>query len=272
MKKTTRFAGGFLHITNSCNLGSGVAAVRGDLYKGKETFPHCQSLALRERWHFACEMTERVRHERCRGFLVGAGVSASRAAKKAPPGLFSRRNASAGPQLFESTREGVTLVFCKRKRPAYFLRWSFWWARVSRRAALLKKPHWGFFARRDASAGPQLFESTREGVTLGFLQKKKTGVFSTLVFLVGAGVSASRAAKKAPLGLFCPAGRKRRAAAVRIHPRGCDFVFLQKKKTNVFSTLVFLVGAGGFEQAALSPVGSCLNAIQRIHAAFQSAA
>ena len=90
--------------------------------------------------------------------------------------------------------------------------------------------------------------------------------------LVGAGVSAGRAAKKAPVGLFCPAGRKRRAAAVRIHPRGCDFGFLQKKKTSVFSTLVFLVGAGGFEQAALSPVGSCLNAIQRIHAAFQAAA
>ena len=156
MKKTTRFAGGFLHITNSCNLGSGVDAVRGDLYKGKETFPHCQSLALRERWHFACEMTERVRHGRCRRFLVGAGVSASRAAKKAPPGLF---------------------------------------------------------ARRDASAGPQLFESTREGVTLGFLQKKKT---------------------------------------------------------SVFSTLVFLVGAGGFEQAALSPVASCLRSIQWFHAAFRT--
>ena len=156
IKKTTRFAGGFLYITNSCNLGSGVDAVRGDLYKGKETFPHCQSLALRERWHFACEMTERVRHGRCRGFLVGAGVSAS------------------------------------------------------------------------------------------------------------------RAAKKAPLGLFCPAERKRRAAAVRIHPRGCVLGFLQKKKTSVFSTLVFLVGAGGFEQAALSPVASCLRSIQWFHAAFRT--
>ena len=177
MKKTTRFAGGFLYITNSRNLGSGVDAVRGDLYKGKETFPHCQSLALRERWHFACEMTERVRHGRCRGFLVGAGVSASRAAKKAPLGLFSRRDASAGPQLFESTREGVTLGFCKRKRPAYFLRWSFWWARVDRQAALLKKPHRGFFARRNANAGPQLFESTREGVTWGFCKRKRPAYF-----------------------------------------------------------------------------------------------
>ncbi len=146
MKKTTRKTGGFLYITNSRNLGSGVAAVRRDLYKGKETFPHCQSLALRERWHFACEMTERVRHERCRGFLVGAGVSAS------------------------------------------------------------------------------------------------------------------RAAKKAPLGLFCPAGRKRRAAAVRIHPRGCVFGFLQKKKTSVFSTLIFLVGGTQAPGRSCSnpPAGVCL--------------
>ena len=148
-------------------------------------------------------------------FLVWWAQVSRRAAllKKPHRGFFARRDASAGPQLFESTREGVTLVFCKRKRPAYFLRWSFWWARVSRRAALLKKPHWGFFARRDASAGPQLFESTREGVTLGFLQKKKT---------------------------------------------------------SVFSTLVFLVGAGGFEQAALSPVASCLRSIQWFHAAFRT--
>lgn len=152
MKKTTRFAGGFLHITNSCNLGSGVVAVRGDLYKGKETFPHCQSLALRERWHFACEMTERVRHGRCRGFLVGAGVSAS------------------------------------------------------------------------------------------------------------------RAAKKAPVGLFCPAGRKRRAAAVRIHPRGCDFGFLQKKKDQRIFYAGLFGGRGWIRTSrtlscgflpALNPMVSC---------------
>ena len=146
MKKTTRFAGGFLYITNSCNLGSGVAAVWGDLYKGKETFPHCQRLALRERWHFACEMTERIRHGRCRGFLVGAGVSAS------------------------------------------------------------------------------------------------------------------RAAKKASLGLFCPAGRKRRAAAVRIHPRGCDFGFFAKEKDR----RIFYAGLfGGAKQPKSEPLpsGASLAAI-----------
>ena len=29
------------------------------------------------------------------------------------------------------------------------------------RAAHLKKPHWGFFARRTVRGGPMLFESTR---------------------------------------------------------------------------------------------------------------
>ena len=112
-------------------------------------------------------------------FLVWWARVSRRAAllKKPHRGFFARRDASAVPQLFESTREGVTLVFCKRKKPAYFLRWSFWWARVFRRAALLKKPRRGFFARRDASAVPQLFESTREGVSLGFCKRKRPAYF-----------------------------------------------------------------------------------------------
>ena len=64
--------------------------------------------------------------------------------------------------------------FSNRKQVRIFL---VWWARVSRRAALLKKPHRGFFARRDASAGPQLFESTREGVTWGFYKRKRPAYF-----------------------------------------------------------------------------------------------
>ena len=38
---------------------------------------------------------------------------------------------------------------------------GLWWARVDSRAAHLKKPRRGFFARRQ-SGGPVLFESTRE--------------------------------------------------------------------------------------------------------------
>ena len=71
-------------------------------------------------------------------FLVWWARVSRRAAllKKPHRGFFARRDASAVPQLFESTRRGVTLVFCKRKRPACFLRWSFWWARVDS-----NKPH-----------------------------------------------------------------------------------------------------------------------------------
>ena len=88
---------------------------------------------------------------------------------------------STGAFILKPEENEKSEPFSNRKQVRIFL---VWWARVARRAALLKKPHWGFFARRDASAVPQLFESTRGGVTLGFLQKKKTGVFSTLVFLV----------------------------------------------------------------------------------------
>ena len=125
----------------------GVAAVRGDLYKGKDTFPYCQSLALRERWHFACEMTERAGTGGVADFWW---VRVSRRAallKKPHRGFFARRDASAGPQLFESTREGVTWGFYKRKRPAYFLRWSFGgrgWIRTTEAESsrFTVCPHW----------------------------------------------------------------------------------------------------------------------------------
>ena len=177
MKKTTRFAGGFLHITNSCNLGSGVVAVRGDLYKGKETFPHCQSLALRERWHFACEMTERVRHERCRGFLVGAGVSASRAAKKAPLGLFcpaGRKRRAAAVRIHP---RGCDFGFLQKKKTSVFSTLVFLVGAGCSASRAAKKAPPGLFSRRNASAGPQLFESTREGVTLGFCKRKRPAYF-----------------------------------------------------------------------------------------------
>ena len=61
---------------------------------------------------------------------------------------------------------------------------------------------------------------------------------------------ASRAAKNSPLGCFCAVFCDS-AAAVRIHPRGCDLRCRTKQKTSVFFTLVFLVGAGGFEPPKL---------------------
>ena len=108
---------------------------------------------------------------------MGAGCSASRAAKKSPPGLFSRRNASAGPQLFESTREGGTLVFLQKKKTSVFSTLVFLvGAGVSASRAAKKSPP-GLFSRRNASAGPQLFESTREGVSWGFCKRKRPAYF-----------------------------------------------------------------------------------------------
>ena len=180
--------------------------------------------------------------------MVGAGVSASRAAKKAPPGLFcpaGRKRRAAAVRIHP---RGCDFGFLQKKKTSVFSTLVFLvGAGVSASRAAKKAPP-GLFCPAGRKRRAAAVRIHPRGCDFGFLQKKKTSVFSTLVFLVGAGVSASRAAKKAPLGLFCPAGRKRRAAAVRIHPRGCDFGFLQKKKISVFSTLVFLV-----ERSNLNP-------------------
>ena len=60
---------------------------------------------------------------------------------------------------------------------------------------------------------------------------------------------ASRAAKNSPPGCFCAIFNDI-AAAVRIHPPG-EFSLVAKQKTSVISTLVLLVGAGGFEPPKL---------------------
>ena len=71
-------------------------------------------------------------------------------------------------------------------------------------------------------------------------------------FLFGGRGWTSRAAHlKKPRRGFFPRRTVRRVDAVRIHPRGCDLRCQAKQKTSVFSTLVFLVGAGGFEPPKL---------------------
>ena len=55
-----------------------------------------------------------------RAFLVGAGGFASRASKKAPLGLFCRRDVGRRPMLFSSPLEGETSEICKRKTSVYF--------------------------------------------------------------------------------------------------------------------------------------------------------
>ena len=98
--------------------------------------------------------------------------------------------------------------------------------------------------------GPMLFESTRP-TSLALSQNKNLSVLSYVEVFWWARVDvASRASKKAPQGLFCPpdysAGRccSNPPSRVRLKMPG-------KTKTSVISTLVLLVGAGGFEPPKL---------------------
>ena len=92
-----------------------------------------------------------------------------------------------------------------------------------------------------------LFESTRP-VSLALQQNKNLSVLSYVEVFWWARVDiASRASKKAPQGLFCPpdysAGRSCSNPPSRVKLKIPD-----KTKTSVFSTLVFLVGAGGYRE------------------------
>ena len=98
--------------------------------------------------------------------------------------------------------------------------------------------------------GPMLFESTRP-VSLALQQNKNLSVLAYVEVFWWARVDvASRASKKAPQGLFYPpdysAGRccSNPPSRVRLKMPG-------KTKTSVISTLVLLVGAGGFEPPKL---------------------
>ena len=113
---------------------------------------------------------------------------------------------------------------------------GLWWARVDSRAAHLKKPRRGFFARRQ-SGGPVLFESTHlPGV--GARQTKSPMLLAEHRALVGAGGFASRAPEKAPQGLFRPPA-ERRAGAVRIRPRDISKANTYKKAPAYFYTSAF---------------------------------
>ena len=98
--------------------------------------------------------------------------------------------------------------------------------------------------------GPMLFEPTRP-VSLALQQNKNLSVLTYVEVFWWARVDvASRASKKAPQGLFYPpdysAGRccSNPPSRVRLKMSG-------KTKTSVISTLVLLVGAGGFEPPKL---------------------
>ena len=79
---------------------------------------------------------------------------------------------------------------------------------------------------------------------------KTSAYFYTLRFFGGRGWMSRAAHLKKPRRGFFARRTIRRADAVRIHPPG-EFSLVAKQKTSVISTLVFLVGAGGFEPPKL---------------------
>ena len=81
--------------------------------------------------------------------------------------------------------------------------------------------------------------------------KTKTSAYlHTLRFFGGRGWMSRAAHLKKPRRGFFARRTIRRADAVRIHPPG-EFSLVAKQKTSVISTLVLLVGAGGFEPPKL---------------------
>ena len=79
---------------------------------------------------------------------------------------------------------------------------------------------------------------------------KTSAYFHTLRFFGGRGWMSRAAHLKKPRRGFFARRTIRRADAVRIHPPG-EFSLVAKQKTSVISTLVLLVGAGGFEPPKL---------------------
>ena len=101
------------------------------------------------------------------------------------------------------------------------------------------------------SAGPQLFSSTRLCES-DICAKENRQCISTLAVFSWARVDyASRASKKAPQGPFCRRDVWRRPQLFESTLGYALKSFGQKKNSSIFTTLEFLVGAGGFEPPKL---------------------
>ena len=100
---------------------------------------------------------------------------ASRASKKAPQGLFCRRDGWRRPMLFESTRyDPLDMFLQNRNSSTRFGYWSSWWARVDCASRASKKAPQGLFCRRDGWRRPMLFESIRYDPLDVFLQNRNS--------------------------------------------------------------------------------------------------
>ena len=101
------------------------------------------------------------------------------------------------------------------------------------------------------SGGPQLFSSTRLCESDICAKENRQCISTPAVFSWARVDYASRASKKAPQGPFCRRDVWRRPLLFESTLGYALKSFGQKKNSSIFTTLEFLVGAGGFEPPKL---------------------
>ena len=101
------------------------------------------------------------------------------------------------------------------------------------------------------SAGPQLFSSTRLCESDICAKENRQCISTPAVFSWARVDYASRASKKAPQGPFCRRDVWRRPMLFESTLGYALKSFGQKRNSSIFTTLEFLVGAGGFEPPKL---------------------
>ena len=101
------------------------------------------------------------------------------------------------------------------------------------------------------SAGPQLFSSTRLCESNICAKENRQCISAPAVFSWARVDYASRASKKAPQGPFCRRDVWRRPMLFESTLGYALKSFGQKRNSSIFTTLEFLVGAGGFEPPKL---------------------
>ena len=168
------------------------------------------------------------------------------------PGRGSQRlhRALGGTRILLAAAPTAPPCFCRWQRSSLLHRGFFTRRTVRRVDAVRIHPCIPFFkADKTETPVPIGYRSSwwarvdvaSRAMSLALLQNKNLSALAYVEAFWWARVDvASRAAKNSPLGcfyaVFCDS-----AAAVRIHPRGCDLRCRAKQKTSVISTLVLLV-------------------------------
>ena len=158
-----------------------------------------------------------------------------------------------------SSRPALRKFLRNRKSSTRFGYWISWWARVDVASRAAKNSPPGYFCAVfcDSAAAVRIRPLSPEKVST---KQKIQHPVRMLDLLVGAGGVASRASKKAPLGLFCPpdctAGR-----CCSNPPAFVSFMHIQNKKLQRSSYAEAFFGGAKQPKSEPLPSGASLAAI-----------